>query len=127
MSNAERPLFGQLGGAAEILAAAKEKVPGQTMSKEQLEKAAQRRAEQAAATDIPAAAGFTEEIVAWLNQAWNDRDFTPEQRIFSLALATINFRETVPDKFPDETPGGKAMFDRVCGAARTYYDQHKDD
>lgn len=97
------------------------------MSKEQLEKAERLRAEQAAASDIPAAAGFTEEILRFLNQVWNDRSFTPEQRVFSVALVTINLRENIPDKFPDGTLGGKEMFDRVCAAAREYYDRHKDE
>jgi hypothetical protein len=97
------------------------------MSKEQLEKAERLRAEHAAATDIPTAAGFTEEILHYLNQVWNERSFTPEQRVFSIALVTINLRESIPDKFPGGTPGGKEMFDRVCAAAREYYDQHKDE
>ena len=40
--------------------------------------------------------------------------------MFALALATINFRETVP-----EDNGGKEAFDQVAHAARKYYDQNK--
>ena len=66
------------------------------------------------------AAGNTEEIVRWLQQQWGDRGFTPEQCVFALALATINFRETIPAKH-----GGKEMFDRVAAEARKYYDANK--
>ena len=124
MDNKEKQLFGQHGGAEQILAAAKERVQGQTMSKEQREKAERLRTEQATTVDISTAASFTEEIVRYLNQVCNDRDFTPEQRVFSVALATINLRESIPEKFLDGTMGGKGMFDRVCAAAREYYDKH---
>ena len=126
MSDDKRELFGKRGDAAQLLAQAKEKVPGQTMSEERREKAEQLHRAQAAALDSEAATVFTEEIIAYLNRVWNERNFTPEQRIFSMALTTINLRETVPDKFPDGTPGGKEMFDRVCASARKYYDENKD-
>jgi sulfur relay (sulfurtransferase) DsrC/TusE family protein len=121
-------LFGQPGEAERVLAAAKDKEPikGQTMSQAQLEKAERLRMEQAANIDTTAAAEFTKEIIVYLNQRWIELNFTPEQRIFSLALATIHLRECIPEKFPDETPGGKDMFDRVCVSAREYYDSHKD-
>lgn len=66
------------------------------------------------------AAGHTEEIIQWLQQSWGERGFTPEQCVFALALATINFRETIPAKH-----GGKEMFDRVAAEARKYYDANK--
>lgn len=125
MSNDERPLFGQRGEADQLLAGATKAV-GQTMSTAQRAKAAQMSVAQATVLDTQAAATFTEEIVAYLNEVWKVRDFTPEQRIFSIALATINLRETVPETFPDGTSGGTEMFDRVCAAARAYYDKHKD-
>jgi len=126
MSDDTRPLFGQSGDAAQLMAQATEKAAGQTMSPEQLKKAEQLHLRQATTLDTEEAATFTEEIVAYLNDVWNERNFTPEQRIFSIALATINLRETVPDKFPDGTPGGTTMFDRVCAAARAYYNANKD-
>jgi len=126
MSDDKRALFGRRGDAAQLLAAAKEQIPGQVMSEERQAKAALIQRARATAVDSEAAAIFTEEIISHLNEVWKERDFTPEQRIFSLALATINLRETVPDKFPDGTAGGKDMFDRVCAAARAYYDKHKD-
>ena len=66
------------------------------------------------------AAAHTEEIVGWLQQEWTSRGFSPEQSVFALALATINFREGMPEKY-----GGKAMFDRVAAEARKYYDANK--
>lgn len=74
-----------------------------------------------AATDaMLEAAGDAEGVVALLQARWGESAFTPEQCVFSLALVTINFREGVPEKF-----GGKAMFDRVAGDARRYYDENK--
>lgn len=66
------------------------------------------------------AAGNAEEVIRYLQEAWGERGFTPEQCVFALALVTINFRESTPEKF-----GGKAMFDRVCGEAKAYYDANK--
>lgn len=66
------------------------------------------------------AAANTEDIIAALQQMWDDRGFSPEQCVFALALATINFREGVPAKF-----GGKEMFDRVAAEARKYYDANQ--
>ena len=126
MNDEKRTLFGGHGDAAQLLAQATERIDGQTMSKERLERAEELRISQATALDIQGAATFTEEIIAYLNLVWNDRNFTPEQRVFSIALATINLREQVPDVFPDGTPGGREMFDRVCNAARVYYDKHQD-
>ena len=126
MSDDPRPLFGRPGDAEQLMAQATEKAAGQTMSPAQLEKAAKVRMEQAATLDTLEAATFTEEIIAYLNRVWIERNFTPEQRVFSIALVTVNLRETVPDKFPDGTSGGTEMFDRVCMAARAYYDANKD-
>lgn len=56
------------------------------------------------------------ETVKWLQEQWSARGFSPEQCVFALALTTINFRETVPEKY-----GGKEMFDRVAHAAHNYY------
>ena len=126
MSDDPRPLFGQRGDADKILAAAKEKIEGQSMSDERLDLARAAQNAQAAKLDMEAAAAFTEEIIHYLNGVWNERNFTPEQRIFSIALATVNLREQVPEKFPNGTPGGKETFDRVCVSAREYYDAHSD-
>jgi hypothetical protein len=66
------------------------------------------------------AAGNAEDIVSWLQQEWASRGFSPEQCVFALALATINFRETMPENF-----GGKEMFDRVAHEAHKYYQANK--
>lgn len=66
------------------------------------------------------AAAHAEDIVGWLQQEWGSRGFSPEQCVFALALATINFREGMPSQF-----GGKEMFDRVAAEARKYYDSNK--
>lgn len=84
--------------------------------------ARQREVETAAAKEaIEAAARETEAIIADLTARFGEREFTPEQCVFALALATINFRETLPEPY-----GGKAMFDRVAGEARAYYDANVD-
>ena len=86
------------------------------MDPEKLEKAREKMAEQAGEDHMQEAAAFTEEIVRWLNEEWNAREFSPEQRIFSLSLATINFRQHFPvDK------GGKEKFDEISKAAWKYY------
>ncbi len=122
----KRALFGRQGDADQLMAQATGKVEGQKMSPERLEQARKQQLAQATTLDTQASAEFTEEIITYLNEMWNARNFTPEQRIFSIALATVNLREQVPPEFPDGTPGGKDMFDRVCRAAREYYDKNKD-
>jgi len=91
-------------------------VKGQSMSSDALAKAQATLTQQAQADHQQEAAAFTEEIIRWLNQEWNDREFTPEQRIFSVALATINFR----NHFPDDK-GGKEFFDKVSKTAWEYF------
>lgn len=66
------------------------------------------------------AAGNAEKIIALLNAQWGEQGFTPEQCVFALALATINYREGMPAQY-----GGKAMFDRVAAEARKYYDANR--
>lgn len=118
MSN--KDAFGQRGDAAKILELAKEQVAGQAMSKETLEKARKRLTEEATVDHTAEAAGFTEAIIAWLNKEWNEQEFTPEQRIFSIALATINLRQHFPaDK------GGTQFFDTVCREAQIYFAANK--
>ncbi len=107
---------GRRGEAARIVEMAKDQLAGQTMSPEVLARAKTRLAEDAARRDTDDAAAFCEELVAWLNDQWNERGFTPEQRIFSVALATINLRQ----HFPEER-GGKDTFDRVSKAAWEYF------
>lgn len=108
--------FGQQGDAQRILESAKTRIPGQTMSKEKQTKVQERIAASAEANDASEAATFCEEIVAYLNDGWNAREFTPEQRIFSIALACVNLRE----HFPVEK-GGKEFFDRICSTAKDYW------
>lgn len=102
--------------ADEILAQATEKFDGQKMSPEKLEKAQGQRSADIARDHQQEAAAFTEEIVRWLNEEFNAREFTPEQRIFSVALATVNLRQ----HFPVEK-GGTAKFDEVAHEAKQYY------
>jgi hypothetical protein len=107
---------GAQGDAAQLMQMAGRAVAGQAMKPEALAKAQSRMAEDAAAHDTHEAAAFCEELIAWLNEEWNARSFTPEQRIFSVALATINLRQ----HFPEER-GGKELFDRVSKAAWEYF------
>jgi hypothetical protein len=108
--------FGNRGDAAQLLRMADRAVAGQTMNPTTLAKVQSRMADDAAAHDTGEAAAFCEELIAWLNAEWNARGFTPEQRIFSVALATINLRQ----HFPEER-GGKDVFDRVSKAAWEYF------
>jgi hypothetical protein len=87
----------------EVIEAAKRKMAADSMNDHALE-----------------AAGHSEAVIAWLNEQWADRGFSPEQCVFALALVTINYRESLPEKY-----GGKAMFDRVASEARKYYDANK--
>lgn len=118
MNNDPRKLFGQKGDADKILEEAKangEQVSGQTRSAESLRKAQERLA--GAETDhMQEAAAGAEDIIAYLNDYWNEREFTPEQRIFSVALATVNLRQN----FPKEK-GGTDEFDRVAHEAWKYW------
>lgn len=66
------------------------------------------------------AAASAEDVIKYLQNAWAERGFTPEQCVFALALVTINFREGVPSQF-----GGKEMFDRVATEARKYFDANR--
>lgn len=68
---------------------------------------------------IAQSAATVEELVRLLGTVWGEAGLTPEQCVFSLALVTINYRETVPDKF-----GGKDMFDRIAAEARRYYNDN---
>lgn len=90
-----------------------------TMSPEQLAKAKEIQ-QGAAGQHRLEAAVEAEELVAIMSQRWEARGFTFEQSVFALALATINFRETVP-----EDKGGKEAFDQICHEARKYYDANK--
>jgi hypothetical protein len=109
-------VFGKRGDAQRILDAAKQRLDGQTMSKDKMAKVQERIADGAEKRDVEEAAGFCEEVVKYLNLEWNDRAFTPEQRIFSIALALVNLREHFP-----EDKGGKEFFDRVCSTAKEYW------
>ncbi len=120
MANPTDKLFGKRGDAAKILAQVEGQVDGQAMSAEQLKKAQEKMAADSAANDMLEAAGCCEEVITYLNEVWNERGFTPEQRVFCIALVTVNLREHLP-----EDKGGKAMFDRVAYEAKKYYDSNK--
>lgn len=111
--------FGSSGDAKKIMDSATRQIAGQTVTGAQLDKA---RATIANATEDhrAEAAAFTEKTIAWLNDEWNAREFTAEQRIFSVALATINLRQ----HFPGDR-GGKEYFDRVANAAWDYFNTNK--
>lgn len=113
-------MFGKRGDAAEILKKATKQVEGQQMSAENREKAAAAIAARAAEDDVQEAAAFTEEIIKLFNNEANDRDLTPEQRIFAISLATINLRQHFPDSL-----GGKEKFDAVAKTAWEYFDKNK--
>jgi hypothetical protein len=115
-----KELFGNTGDADKILETRSTRVEGQAMSEANRLKAVNDIAAKAAADDIAEAAGFTEEIIAFLNEKWLERDFTPEQRIFSVALATVNLRQHFPDHL-----GGKETFDAVAKTAWEYFDKNK--
>jgi hypothetical protein len=91
---------------------------GQTVPADKRAQLAERVAVQSGRDHQLEAAAFCEEIIAWLNAEWNAREFSPEQRIFSIALATVNLRQ----HFPAER-GGKVLFDNVAHEAWKYYDQ----
>lgn len=97
-----------------------EKIPGQTRSPENLE-AAKKVIEKQSTDRVMEAASNAEDLIRYCRETWDAEGFTPEQCVFALALATINFRETMPEKL-----GGKEMFDRVAAEARRYYDANKD-
>jgi hypothetical protein len=113
-------VFGKAGDTDKILEKRSTKVEGQAMSEENRKRAAAAIAAQGAESDILAAAGFTEEIIAFLNKEWNEREFTAEQRIFSVALATVNLRQHYPANL-----GGKETFDAVAKTAWDYFDKNK--
>lgn len=102
--------------AAEIVAGIKGKIEGQKMDPERLKKAQEQISTAAEGNDRQEAAAFTEAIVHWLNAEWLDHSFSPEQRIFSLTLAYLNFRE----QFPSEL-GGLEKFKQVAAEAAAYY------
>lgn len=112
--------FGRKGDAEAILEQAKQRVEGQKMSDENLKKAQERMVEQADRDHTTEAAAFTEETIVWMNDQWNEREFTPEQRVFSLALTFINFSE----HFPAEK-GGPDEFVRIYKEARKYFDSNR--
>lgn len=113
-------VFGKTGDADRILEKRSNKVEGQVMSEDNRKKAAAAIAAQGAEADTLAAAGFTEEIIEFLNRRFLELDFNPEQRIFSVALATVNLRQ----HFPTEL-GGKETFDTVAKTAWEYFDKNK--
>lgn len=102
-----------------FLGADRREMPGQAPTDKRMDTARQ-AIEKLAPDRVAEAAANTEEIVRMLGSTWFELGFTPEQCVFALCLATINYRETVPEKH-----GGKEMFDRVASAARAYYDKNR--
>lgn len=66
------------------------------------------------------AAAAVEPAVRALTVVFTERGLDPEQVVFALALVTINFRDTLPERH-----GGKEMFDRVAHEAHKYYQANK--
>ncbi len=89
-------------------------------SPENVEKAKRAIAAQSMNDHALEAAAHAERIVQLLTAEWGEHGFSPEQCVFALALATINFRESMPEKY-----GGKEMFDRVAHEAHKYYHANK--
>ena len=102
--------------AQKILDQVKGQFKGQEVKPEKLVEVMKKRAEQSGKEMQTEAAAFTEEIVKWLNDAWNEREFTPVQRVYSLALAYTNFQKAYP-----EDKGGPKEFDEIAAAAAEYY------
>ena len=102
--------------AQEILDKATGQFKGQEVKPEKLKEMMKKRAEQSGKEMQAEAAAFTEEIVKWLNDAWNEREFTAIQRVYSLALAYTNFQKSYP-----EDKGGPKEFDEIAAAAIEYY------
>lgn len=103
-----------------LMAGQKKFAEGVTRSPESIAAARKVIEANAANEHLLEAAGNAEDLISYMQQEWASRGFSPEQCVFALALATINFRETMP-----EAMGGKETFDRVAHEARKYYDAHK--
>ena len=96
----------------------REKFDGQRLSDEKVAAVKQKIDARVADDYLSEAAKASEDTLLWLRSIWGDRGFTKEQAVFSIALATINLRETYPE--------GKDNFDAIAGEARRYYDLNKD-
>lgn len=91
-----------------------ERVPGQALNDEQIEKAKKAAEELLANVDhVKEADNVAGEILELLPKMWGEHGFSPEQSVFCIALVTIHLRE----KFP----GGKERFDAVAHEAHKYY------
>jgi len=91
-----------------------ERVPGQTLNDEQIEKA--KKAAEALLANVnhtQEADAVAQEILELLPKMWGEHGFSPEQSVFCIALVTIHLRETFP--------GGKERFDAVAHEAHKYY------
>jgi hypothetical protein len=95
----------------------KEQLSGQRLSDDKVAKLQQTISARSENEHLLEAAQATEDTLTWLRATWGNRGFTREQAVFSIALATINLRETFPE--------GKDAFDAIAGEARKYYDLHK--
>jgi hypothetical protein len=71
-------------------------------------------------TPVLEAASAVEPAMKALTVLFAERGLEPEQVVFALALVTINYRETTPNRL-----GGKEMFDRVAHEAHKYYQANK--
>lgn len=114
--------FSPAGESDRLLALAKAgaPIPGQTISAAARAKAQGNILALAEDHDVLEAAAFTEEIIKYLNDQWNERGFSAEQRVFSVALATINLRQHLPTEL-----GGKEAFDATSRTAWEYFNKNR--
>jgi len=89
------------------------KTPGQAQNQE---KAQARWAVQAQEDRLNEAAEMSEEVLDWINNQSAEQTLDAEQRIFAVALATVNLRRAFPKRL-----GGLVAFDRVADVAWEYF------
>lgn len=103
-----------------FLGPGRQAMPGQARTGDRLE--AQRKAIERLSPDrVAEAAANTHEIIRLINAAWQEAELSLEQCVFALCLATINYRNTMPEQH-----GGKEAFDHIAVEAQEYYDRNKD-
>jgi hypothetical protein len=91
-----------------------EKLEGQALTQEQIKKAAEAQDKILANVNhVMEADVCAQEILELLPRLWAERGLSPEQSVFSIAMATVHLRE----KFP----GGKQRFDEVAREAHLHY------
>lgn len=91
-----------------------ERLEGQALSSAARKEAEARVDKILASVDHVAEASIlAKDVLETLSKMWAERGFSPEQCVFSLALVTIQCRETFPS--------GKERFDAVAREAQASY------